>query len=233
MKTNFVRKEPEAVNIVTFYFKPEKPVRYIAGQFTEIKLSHENKDKRGNKRWFTLSSSPHQELLSITTNLTNPGGSTFKHALENTKTGQEVSLAAPMGDFVLPKDPSIPLVFVAGGIGCTPFHSIISWLSSQNEKRDITLLYTARSLDKVAFRDTFSSLGKNFKIILQNPPADWEGQIGRLSAELIIKLGDITPDHYVYLSGPEPMIETLWKDLKQAGINKKHMYTDYFPGYVE
>ena len=221
-----------AKNIATFYFEPVKPVRYIAGLFTELYLPHKNKDKRGEKRWFTLSSPPEQKFLSITTNFTRPEGSTFKRELENLKPGQEVSMAAPMGDFVLPKDASIPLIFVAGGIGCTPFHSIISCLNNQNETRDISLLYAARTLDKVAFRETFELLGKKFKIILQDPPEDWEGSTGKLSAELITNLVDITPAHYIYVSGPEPMVETVSKDLKNEGINKKHIYGDFFPGYL-
>ena len=232
MRATFVRKEPEAKNIYTFYFRPEKPVRYIAGQFTELYLPHAGKDKRSDKRFFTLSSSPHEELLTITTNFTSPNGSTFKSELANLKKGQPVNLASPMGDFVLPKDPTIPLIFVAGGIGCTPFHSIVSWLDNQNEKRDITLLYSAKTLDKVAFGSTFKKLGKNFKIILQNAPENWRGPTGKFSADLIQELAEITPEHYIYVSGPEPMVETISKDLKKAGINKRHTYTDFFPGYI-
>lgn len=232
MKVRFVDKQPQAKDIYSFYFKPEKPVNYIAGQFIELYLPHENKDKRGYKRWFTLSSSPHEKYLAITTNFTHPKGSSFKQTLKNLKPCQQVNMAAPMGDFVLPKDTSIPLLFIAGGIGCTPFHSIISWLQATGQKRQISLLYSARDLEKVAFRSMFDVLGKDFKIMLQNPHVGWKGLTGKLSAKMIMKNFAITPKHYVYISGPEPMVEIIFKDLKDLDINKKHIYTDFFPGYT-
>lgn len=232
MKASFVGQKPEAKNISTFYFKPEKPVRYIAGQFTELHLPHPNKDERQEKRWFTLSSSPHEEFLAITTNFTSSGGSTFKRELENLRPGQEITMASPMGDFVLPKDPQVPLVFAAGGIGCTPFRSIVSWLNYKAQKRNITLLYAARAPENIAFAGIFKTLGDKFKIYLQEPSKNWQGFSGKLSADTILSQADITPEHYIYISGPEPMVETVAKDLKDSGVNKQHIYTDFFHGYL-
>lgn len=232
MKVTFIRRDEIAENIFSFYFEPERPVHYIAGQFIELHLPHKQADKRGAKRWFTLSSSPHEELLAITTNFSVSEGSSFKRTLKGLEPGAILNMAAPMGDFVLPKDPSIPLLFVAGGIGCTPFRSIITDLEYTKEKRDITMLYAAQKNEKVAFQKTFAALGDKFKIILTEPSPDWQGPAGRLSAESIIKLARPTDDHYIYVSGPEPMVESLEKDLKNQGINKRHIYADFFPGYL-
>jgi glycine betaine catabolism B len=231
MKVTYVRSEPIARNITSFLFQPEQPVRYIAGQFIELHVPHDNKDKRGDKRWFTLSSAPSDELLSITTNFAKEYGSSFKAALQALRPGAELKMASPMGDFVLPKDASVPLIFIAGGIGCTPFHSIIRELQLTSEKRDITLLYAARSLEDVAFRDIFGMLEDKFKIILTEPAPGWKGLSGRLSAEVISDMYQISPEHYIYISGPEPMVEMLAKDLKNSGISKRHIHGDYFPGY--
>jgi glycine betaine catabolism B len=220
-------------NIRTFWFKPHASVRYIAGQFTEIRLPHANTDDRGDKRWFTLSSSPTEELLAISTRYTSESGSSFKNALFNLRTGYELNLASPMGDFVLPKDPTIPLIFVAGGIGCTPFRSITKYIIDTGEKRDITLLYGANNLEEVAFNDVFSVLGKKFIPVPTNPPSGWSGPTGKLSAEKIIELSRPNNRHYIYVSGPEPMVEKLTNDLKGLGINNNHIHTDFFPGYTE
>lgn len=230
MKARLVKKEEEAKNIYTFHFKPDRKIHYVAGQFTELYLPHKPHDSRGQKHWFTLSSSPSDDLLTITTNFSKPG-STFKQQLQNLKKDDEVMLAMPMGDFVLPKDKSIPLVFVAGGIGCTPFHSIISWLNDQNESRDITLIYAANKLDKVAFQGTFKTLGDKFKTILNSPEKNWKGASGKLDSKKIKELSDYSDNHYIYLSGPEPMVEELQKQLKKDDFNKKRIYTDFFPGY--
>src|SRR6185369_15796787 len=104
---------------LSFWFRPERPVDYIAGQFTEIYLPHSGADSRGERRWFTLSSSPTDALVSITTQFIPTEGSTFKKELFGLRPGAALKLADPMGDFVLPKDPSIPLLFIAGGLGIT------------------------------------------------------------------------------------------------------------------
>jgi ferredoxin-NADP reductase len=231
MKISLDHVEDAGRGIKTFYFKPEKPLHYTAGQFIELYIMHEHKDKRGEKRWFTLSSPPAEELVSITTRLASSQGSSFKAALSSLHPGDIVHMSAPMGDFVLPKDPTIPLLFVAGGIGSTPFHSIIHELQLQNEQRDVTLLYAARTPEDVAFKDIFSSLGDKFKIVLTEPSKDWDGPAGKLTAESVLALGQPTPEHYIYISGPEPMIETLYKDLKKSGVNKRHLFTDYFLNY--
>jgi glycine betaine catabolism B len=223
MKVTLDHTEDIAQNIRTFWFKPEKKPHHVAGQFIELRIPHDQKDKRGDKRWFTLSSSPTEDLLSITTKLTDPNGSSFKSALANLKKGTELSMASPMGDFILPKDPEIPLVLVAGGIGCTPYRSMVKYLHDTHQKRDITLIYAARSKDEIAFKNIFSVLGPQFKTVVEE----------RLTAEKILDLSGHKPNQYIYLSGPEPMIEALEKDLKKAGVNKRQIHTDFFPGYLE
>lgn len=223
MKVIFDHSEPIAKNITSFWFKPDRDVRYIAGQFIELRIPHHAKDSRGEKRWFTLSSSPTDKLLSITTKHASENGSSFKEALHSLKPGTQLDMASPMGDFILPKNASIPLVFAAGGIGCTPFHSIVKYIQDSGEIRDITLLYAANSEEEVAFKDTFTPLGDKFKTIIGE----------RLDGQLIKNLGGVTDAHYIYISGPEPMVEALEKDLRSIGINKKHIHTDFFPNYTK
>src|SRR5690348_14324223 len=147
MNVVFDHSEPTAANIRTFWFKPERPVQYTAGQFTELYLPHDNADNRGQRRWFTVSSSPTDAMLSITTKYAGDQSSTFKKTLFSLKDGTPLKLADPMGDFVLPKDKTIPLVFVAGGIGVTPMHSMIKYLNDTHEKRTIHLIYAVTRQD--------------------------------------------------------------------------------------
>lgn len=233
MHVTFEHTETEAKHIKTFWFRPEKPVPYTAGQFTEIRLPHEDADDRGDKRWFTLSSSPTDELVSITTRIDPVRPSSFKKALLKLKPGTKLTLADPMGDFVLPKKKDIPLVFVAGGIGVTPMHSMIKWLADKGERRNIKLFYAARDLESVAFRKLFEAASIDFDIILQNPPAGWLGSTGRLTTDVIYDMPGVQENALIYLSGPEPMVETFYNELKQRGIPEHRLVTDYFPGYSE
>ena len=151
MQVTFDHAEDIALHIKTFWFKPDKPVRYVAGQFTEIRLPIANPDERGDKHWFTLSSSPTEPLLGITTKFTPKHGSAFKRALAALKPGTHLALAEPMGDFVLPLDTSIPLVFVAAGMGITPVRSMIKWLHDSGQKRSIHLIYKVPTTRELAF----------------------------------------------------------------------------------
>lgn len=232
MKAVFDHYVDEAANIRTFYFRPEKPVHYTAGQYTELKLPHANPDKRGTKRWFTISSAPDGEFLTITTKYAgDKDSSSFKKAMFKLKPGTEVHLADPMGDFVLPKLIQTPLVFVAGGIGVTPFHSILDWLAGTGEKRPIKLLYGVRKEDEIVFQETFRKAGVEPTVVVSDPSASWGGERGRLSADLIIGLEHPSDDTLVYLSGPEPMVQALEKDLYKHGLGKHQVVTDEFPNY--
>ncbi len=231
MQATLAHIEEVATNISTFWFKPERPVRYTAGQFIEISLPHDSSDKRGVKRWFTLSSSPSEDLISITTKHATGQVSTFKQVLFGLAPGAEVTISEPMGDFVLPKDKTLPLVFVAGGIGITPMRSMIKQLTDANEKRQIHVIYGSKTLDEVMFKDLIEDYGARLDIVLTQQSTDWSGRTGHLSAEVIMELAGNNSDQLIYVSGPEPMVETLEKNLLAAGVNKQKLVLDFFPNY--
>ncbi|HYH35984.1 MAG TPA: FAD-dependent oxidoreductase [Candidatus Saccharimonadales bacterium] len=232
MKAVFDHTYDEAANIRTFFFRPEKPVYYTAGQYTELTLLHKHPDNRGMKRWFTLSSAPESEFLTIMTKHADENGSSFKNALWGLKPGAEVDLAEPMGDFVLPKLIQTPLVFVAGGIGLTPFHSMLEWLAATGESRPIKFLYGVRSEDEIIFQQTFAKVGIQPTIIVSDPSPAWGGERGRLTADLVLGLEKPSDDTLIYISGPEPMVESLEKDLKKAGVPRNRLVGDFFPNYT-
>lgn len=213
--------------IKTFWFKKPAGFNYIAGQFIELNLPHKA-DSRGQKRWFTLSSAPSDDLLSITTKIILEASS-FKKFLAKLNPGDEISMTDSMGDFVLPRKKDIPLVFVAGGIGITPFHSILKELSNKGEKRDITLIYAAKDKESLVFLDELSKSAKVLPL-LSAPPKDWTGLSGTLTAERIMQISEINDQTRIYLSGPEKMVETITDKLKES-VKPEQVVTDYFPGY--
>lgn len=232
MKAVLDHTRDETANIRTFYFKTERPLQYTAGQYTELTVPHLHPDKRGTRHWFTLSSPPGQETATITTKYAGDDkSSSFKKALLKLKPGAELNMADAMGDFVLPKLIQTPLVFVAGGIGITPFHSMLEWLAATGEKRPIKLIYGVSNEDEIIFQDTFDKAGIRATIVVSKPTPAWGGERGRLSAELILGLGEPTDDTLIYVSGPEPMVQKLAKDLRAAGVDKRQIVTDEFPNY--
>jgi ferredoxin-NADP reductase len=232
MKAAFDHSDQLTDNIRTFWFKPERELRYTAGQYTELTLTHENPDDRGNKRWFTLSSAPGGELVSITTKYAGDDkSSSFKKALFALEPDTEVDMAEAMGDFVLPKLAQVPLVFVAGGIGLTPFHSIFESLIASGEQRNIKFLYAVNNENDIIFQDVFEKAGVHATIIVSNPSEEWGGLRGQLDADTILGLEKPTDDTLIYLSGPEQMVEALEEDLQKHGVAKRQIVGDFFPGY--
>ncbi len=218
MQVTYDHLEDTAQNIKTFYFRPAQPLHYLAGQFTELRLPHKSVDDRGDKRWFTLSSAPSDDWLTITTKITAQPSS-FKQTLLKLQPGTQLQFAEPMGDFVLPKDESIPLLFVAGGIGVTPFHSIVKELAAHHEQRDIALLYATSSPEEIAFKDLFEDYDMPTNYVT-----------GKLTTEQILAMPNVK-NRRIYISGPEPMVESLIEELYAAGITGDQLIGDYFPGY--
>ena len=231
MKARFHHLQQHTPSIKTFWFKPDKPIRFIAGQYIELYLPHDTPDSRGLRRWFTISSSPTEQLLSITTKLTSPNGSSFKQALCRLQPGDSVEISNAMGDFVLPKLPSVPLVFVAGGIGITPFVSMFEWLVSSRQQRDIRFLYAVKKESDIVFQDLFSAASINATIIVSEPSSTWDGLRGGVDASTIIGLEKPDKDVLIYLSGPEAMTQSLQHALVASGITPSQLVTDEFPGY--
>lgn len=230
MKVRFDYKQKNGGSVHTFYFKPPKLLRYTAGQFIEMHLPHDNEDDRGHKRWFTLSSAPEEKLISITTKL-DKKGSSFKKALASLKPGQEISIVEPMGDFVLPRDEKAKLCFVAGGMGITPYLSILRWLNKTKQERDIQLILAVTNESDYVFEDEFKKSITDVVKIVSKPGNSWHGQTGRLSVERIEEFADGLDGKTLFVSGPEPMVENLEKQLLDKGLQRNKVICDFFPGY--
>ena len=239
LSMRLLKKRDLTTNISEFWFEPARKFVFIPGQFLEWSLAHPRSDTRGTRRFFTISSAPEEERILLTTRFSDPS-STFKKTLRELRSGDEIVASNLEGEFVLPKDQRKKLVFIAGGIGITPFRSIIKHLIEKNEKRDIVLLYSNRVREDIVFKDIFNMAEKNngLRAIYtltedDKTPTDWQGEKGFINEDLI--KGQI-PDYQertFYVSGPEPMVKAFEKMLGQMGIAKKNIKRDYFPGYPE
>ncbi len=227
--------ETAADGITTFWLKPAGPLHYIAGQFTELRIPHAHPDERGEKRWFSLSSSPTESLLAITTKLAPQRSSSFKKALFSLQKGAKVQLTDPMGDFVLPKDKTIPLVFVAAGIGVAPMRSMVKYLQDKGETRSIQLIYGVHNSREFAFLADFSAYsGLEATYLAKRTRKEWRHEMGPLTAKRIFQVVSGSQGALIYLSGPEPLVEQLGYDLqKKYNVPASRIITDFFMGYTD
>jgi ferredoxin-NADP reductase len=228
MHAILAQKTPLTETITSFAFKPEQPFEYTAGQFIELTLPALSGN---NHRWFTVSSSPHEGVVTITTRVGLAAHTDFKRALADLQAGEAVTISEPMGDFVLPKLLQTPLIFVAGGIGITPFHSMLAWIKHADEERPIKMLYSVQTEDDIIFQDTFEDARQHVTIVVNHPSAAWGGVRGELTAEMILGLKEPSDDALIYVSGPEPFVQRLQKELVKAGVSNQQIVVDEFQGY--
>lgn len=224
MNVRFQKAEKIAEGVYRIDFKPEAPYKYFAGQFAELHIPHTN-DIRGDKRWFSLSSSPTEDLLSITTKISkNP--SSFKQALLSLQPDQAVSLTEAMGDFVLPRTQCIPLIFIAGGVGISPVRAMSKYMIDTKQSWPMSVLYTAQKQTQHCYVSEITKVSSH--TIIFTGVITPEAAVNFCLAQKV-KLGG-HPARY-FLSGPEDMVDTHSAALKNAGIDSLHIVTDAFSGY--
>ncbi len=219
MRATFVRSEVISPGITTYYFQTDQKLRYDAGQFIELTIEH-NADNRGVRRWFTLSSSPTESEIAVTTR-SSDARSTFKLALSSLRRGDYVLVSQAMGDFILPKSESLQLIFVAAGIGITPFRSMIKYLSDSGQNRQIKMLATNSEGTQLPFYELLHKQLKN----------DLVFKSARTDAKEILRLYPPTETTLYFIAGPEPFVETIVLDLGNAGVANHQIIADYFPNY--
>jgi ferredoxin-NADP reductase len=225
MKLKLVARRAESPGVESFIFKPEKPLVWKAGQFLHYVLNHAPTDDRGSDRWFTIASAPYERHVMITTRFTSKHGSTFKKTLKALKPGNAIEISDLDGDFIV-SDPKKQYVFIAGGIGITPFRSILKQAEHEKKRLRVTLIYANRK-HVAAYQKELETMAKrnpHFKIHYLFHPR-------RIDKDTIKELVPNLETLLFYVSGPEPMVESIGKMLHEIGIPKKRIKQDWFPGY--
>lgn len=230
-----VKKEALSPSIESFYFETSPKINFQPGQFFEWTVPHSQPDSRGLRRWFTIASSPTEKYVQLTTRFAQKS-STLKTTLRNLRVGEHIWAHGLEGDFVLPTDKTKALTFIAGGIGITPFRSMIKYLVDHGESRDITLVFAAKKEEDLIFQDLFSQASEAFGLklipVLSEPGKGWQGLSGTIDGTLLKReVPGITASD-VYVSGPEPMVETLSQKLRDIGVPNSSIRQDFFPGYL-
>lgn len=225
MKLTLISKKTEAPGVESFIFEPMESPSWKAGQYLHYVLPHNPADERGTERWFTIASAPFEKRVMVTTRLAAEGGSTFKAALDALPVGESIEASDVEGDFVV-DDVAQEYVFVAGGIGITPFHSILKEADHAGTALRVTLLYANRDAN-VPFKDeldAWAARNPNLVIRYLTSPA-------RIDEDAITAFVPDLHKPVFYVSGPEPMVKSLSTMLESMGVPAPHIKLDDFPGY--
>ncbi len=221
-----------------FIFTPDRAMRFKPGQYLEWTLPGAGADNRGNRRYFTIASSPTERDIHLGVKFYNQA-STFKKKLASFEAGDAIHAGQLAGDFTMPRNKKKKLVFIAGGIGITPFRSMVKYLADSGERRVVTLLYSNRSVADAAYKDWFDehAVAAGIKVFYtltdaEKIPAGWTGGRGILDDRTIRREIPDWQERVFYISGPQAMVSVFRDTLKAMGVRRSQIKTDFFPGFA-
>lgn len=216
-----------------FVFETNTPAAFKPGQFMELNVPQTKQDLRGERRSFSVTSLPGSKEVTFGIKFYEPS-STFKKALRSLKPDASIAVSNISGDFILPKDTDVKLLFIAVGIGVTPFISQLKTMIAEDEKRDITLVYSVSSAEELAYIDVLEKSGIRCIVVSPNKPvalpSSWEYyEASRVTKDIIEKSVPDIIERVGYVSGPPIFVQVTKKSLRNLGIRK--VSSDYFVGY--
>jgi ferredoxin-NADP reductase len=223
----------------TTAFRIEKPANWTfkAGQFLDMTLLNPPEtDAEGNSRSFSIASAPHEESLMVTTRMRDTA---FKRVLNTMPLGSAVRIEGPSGDLTLHDDVKRTAVFLAGGIGITPFRSIAFRAAKERLPHRIFLFYSNRRPEDAAFLEELQALeheNPNYKLIasmtgMAKSHRSWQGESGQIHQAMLSRylMDAVSPIYYI--AGPPEMVKGLHATIHAAGASDGDIRAEEFSGY--
>ncbi len=222
-----IRKEANGVRTFIINKSNTHSLNYAPGQFLYIKFI--SKDVTTEWHPFTISSSPTDDTLMVSIKASGDWTST----LDSVMPGDRVQLMAPYGTFNFERRTSnTDIVFIAGGIGITPFRSMLRYIADKKLPHTIHLLYGNQTRDDIAFHDELDALDKQFDAItvthVLSKDKTWDGAKGRIDTQCLEKyVSDIDKKDY-FICGPPAMMKAVKQSLRDLGVSKNQIHTEEF-----
>jgi len=236
-QTHFLGREDVASGTAAFRFARPAGFDFAAGQAVNLTLLEPPEtDAKGNSRTFSIASAPHEDSLQFATRLRDTA---FKRVLGALAAGAPVKLRGPMGTFTLPEDPARPVVMLAGGIGITPFMSMLRHAEHAKRPGSRTLLYSNRRPEDAPFIDELTALAARdprLKLVatmneMEKSARPWSGERAMLDAAFLERHLERGATPIYYIAGPPGLVAAMGKLLRAAAVPEADIRTDEFFGY--
>jgi ferredoxin-NADP reductase len=219
------------------YFEKPDGFSFKSGQFANFTLdSVHTTDAGGITRTLSIASAPHEKDLMVAMRMRDTG---FKRIASALPIGTPFLVEGPYGNLILHRDVRRPAVFLAGGIGITPFRSMIRHATEVGSARKIFLFYSIRRLEEAAFLDELREIQERnggFKFIptVSHPdraPHDWRGEVGHITEPMLMSWIPDFQDPIFYIAGPPGMVYGMRQMLEVAGVPDDNIRAEEFAGY--
>lgn len=230
-------RETVAEGTQAFHFSRPPGFAFKPGQAIDLILpALEGSNPDGAKHAFSLVNAPGEPGLTIATRMR---GSAFKRALEQMKPGDKAKVDGPFGSLTLHKDAARDALFVAGGIGITPFMSIVRHAASGGDARHRVLVYSNHRPEDAAFLgelDAHAKAGTGFRVVptmtaMHRSASHWAGESRRLDVPMVQAAMAGLARPIAYLAGPPGMVAAARETLISAGIDEDDIRAEEFFGY--
>lgn len=226
-RLELLRKIESTDEITSFYFKKPSGFHYKPGQYVKVTVKLEVDDSKGNTRFFTLSSSPSEDYLMIATKM-QP--SEFKKKLYELEIGERLQIRGPYGSFVFDADTKKVHVFIAGGMGITPFRSMIRFSVDESLEVPMILIYSYNSTNNAVFLDELRDVTQ------KNPRLTTyfidSSQHGHIDSQMIKKSLENYKNCVYYITGPTEMVDEVSAILSTLKVPESDVSKEYFSGYM-
>jgi ferredoxin-NADP reductase len=226
-----------AEGTMAFHFAKPPGFNFKAGQFADVTLTDPPEtDAEGNTRTFSIASPPFEDELVFTTRMRDTA---FKRSLKQVPLATEVQIGSAAGSFTLHKNQAKPAVFLAGGIGITPFLSVVRQAHHDRLPHKLYLFYSNRRPEDAPFLDTLQNLEKtnpNFHLIctmteMSKSKKEWKGEVAVIDQEMLSRHLATLQGPIYYSAGPPAMVAGMKEMLVSAGIDEDDIRTEDFAGY--
>jgi ferredoxin-NADP reductase len=225
-----------APNTYEFTFTAGHSLYFQPGQYITLNLQHKYPDGRGTRRTFSIASAPAATTLQLALKSPLPAPvSSFKQALLKLSPGEHVSVSSIAGTFVLPENTTQKVVFLAGGIGITPFLSMIRDQVARKIKRDVVLLHFINAKNDECFTKDFAAAEayglRTVPVFSDAAAASSSSLHGHLDVGSLQKTIPDFTERSFFISGPPGFVDSYRRLLIQANVPRTHIRTDHFAGY--
>lgn len=219
-------------NTFEFYFNKPKNFKFKSGQYIKLSLDIKNPDSRGSSRYFTISSSPNEDFLTITTRIIK---SSFKKNLATLKKGDLVNVFGPIGYFDFNLKSAKPKIFLAGGIGVTPYHSILQAVRLKKNLPPIFLFASTSKKSEVVYFEELRRIADentSINVVYALTKEKREGfEKGRIDEEMIEKYFPEFAKAEFFIVGSEIAEKGFLELVRRMGIPEENIFSENFPGY--